>query len=38
MMRAKAGVRRKLPWAVVTLIGVMGLVAPLPPPLVEQAN
>ncbi len=38
MMRAKAGVRRKLPWAVVTIIGVMGLLAPLPAPVVGQAN
>ena len=38
MMRAKAGVRRKLPGAVVTFIGVMGLLAPLPGRVVGQAN
>ncbi|MBD2015244.1 tetratricopeptide repeat protein [Microcoleus sp. FACHB-53] len=37
-MRAASGVRRKLPWAVVTLIGVMGLLAPLPGRVVGQAN
>ncbi len=37
MIWGKARVRRALPWAV-TLIGVMGLLAPLPAPVVGQAN
>jgi len=36
-MRATARVNRAIPWAV-TLIGIMGLVAPLPAPVVGQAN
>ena len=36
-MRAKAGVKRAVPLAV-TLIAVMGLLAPLPAPVVGQAN